>query len=300
MTICGTPQDRREASVQADGRPFAAEPFYRDQGAGQPAFVLVHGAMCDHSNWDALVPRLAALHRVVRLDLAGHGRSPGEEGDCSIEQWADQVIALIQRLGLGRVVLVGHSMGGRVVAEAAARAPECLAGLVLLDSSRWDGSGPPEGPPPGDGRSRFDVMIGPHADDAVQTAVRVSMARPTGKLFAAVGAQLLRWDTEAAPEAYARLAGALPVLVIQSTILDFREPRRSLRVGEDCGPFACFVRRMVPQAQIRLLPEAGHFNMMEQPAAVAGMILDFTGGSGSGRRPEQSGRTDGRNSLERE
>lgn len=114
----------------ADGVPIR----YEASGQGSPAVVLVHCWMCDRHLWDHAVPRLARDHRVVTLDLAGHGESGRARKAWTVEAFGEDVRAVVEALGLDRVVLVGHSMGGPVILEAARRLPGRVVGLVPVDT----------------------------------------------------------------------------------------------------------------------------------------------------------------------
>jgi len=114
----------------ADGVPIA----YHVQGRGAPVLVFVHCWTCDSSFWDAQVKHEAARHQVVTLDLAGHGRSGAGRQDWTMSAFADDVVAVVKKLGLQKVVLVGHSMGGPVIVEAARKMPERVIGLVPVDT----------------------------------------------------------------------------------------------------------------------------------------------------------------------
>ena len=101
-------------------------------GEGEPALVLVHGWALDRHLWDGQVPGLAARHRVIRLDLPGHGES-GQRAQWTLAAFGEDVKAVVEAAGAKHVVLVGHSMGGLVVLEAARRMREAVKGLVLVD-----------------------------------------------------------------------------------------------------------------------------------------------------------------------
>src|ERR687888_969487 len=110
---------------------------YLDEGAGDQAVVFVHGFPFEASMWEPQIPVVVeAGRRAVAPDLPGFGRSavPADRSAYSIDGYADVVAALIGELGLGRVVLVGLSMGGYIVLAVARRHPEVLAGLVLVDT----------------------------------------------------------------------------------------------------------------------------------------------------------------------
>jgi pimeloyl-ACP methyl ester carboxylesterase len=116
-------------TTSADGTAI----HYDVRGDGEPAIVLVHGWAMDRSIWDEEAPRLAG-RRVVRLDLAGHGASGGTRRAWTIASLAADVVAVVDALSLLRVVLVGHSMGGPVVLEAARLLAARVAGIVLVDT----------------------------------------------------------------------------------------------------------------------------------------------------------------------
>jgi len=125
----------------ADGVPI----HYRVEGKGAPALVLVHGWAYDGSLWDAQVEHFAKTHQVVTLDLGGHGRSGKGRKDWTMGAFGEDVVAVVRHLGLERVVLVGHSMGGPVILEAARRMPARLVGLVPVDTlSDVESKEPPE------------------------------------------------------------------------------------------------------------------------------------------------------------
>jgi len=115
---------------------------YEVHGAGEPTLVLVHGWTNSRGIWGEHPQTLARHHRVVALDLAGHGASGAERTTWSMDAFGEDVAAVVERLGLERVVLVGFSMGGAVVLEAAERMPERTAGIVFIDTFHDPGMAP--------------------------------------------------------------------------------------------------------------------------------------------------------------
>ena len=103
-------------------------------GQGAPTIVLVHGWALDRHVWDGQAPSLAERHRVVALDLAGHGESGGSRAAWTMAAFGEDVKAVVEAVDAGEIVLVGHSMGGPVVLEAARRMPERVKGIVLVDT----------------------------------------------------------------------------------------------------------------------------------------------------------------------
>ena len=116
--------------ASADDVPVA----YEVRGAGAPALVFVHGWSCDRSYWEGQLEPFSRDFRVVAVDLAGHGESGlGREG-WTIESFGGDVAAVVEELALDQVILIGHSMGGDVIVEAARRLPGRVAGLVWVDT----------------------------------------------------------------------------------------------------------------------------------------------------------------------
>jgi pimeloyl-ACP methyl ester carboxylesterase len=102
---------------------------------GDPAVVLVHGARAHVGWWKWVVGgSIAAGRRVVALDLSGHGDSE-HRTSYSAELWGDEVAAVVAELAPGHATVVGHSMGGWVSVVCAARRPEAVGAIVLLDCS---------------------------------------------------------------------------------------------------------------------------------------------------------------------
>jgi pimeloyl-ACP methyl ester carboxylesterase len=101
-------------------------------GEGEPTLALVHGWALDRHLWDGQLSGLAARHRVITLDLPGHGES-GQRSSWSIAAYGQDVKSVVEAVGAKQVVLVGHSMGGLVILEAARRMRDVVKGLVLVD-----------------------------------------------------------------------------------------------------------------------------------------------------------------------
>jgi pimeloyl-ACP methyl ester carboxylesterase len=114
----------------ADGTPIA----YEVHGTGEPTVILVHGWSCDARYWREQLTDLAARHRVVTVDLAGHGHSGMGRETSTMRAFGEDVRAVADTVGGDQLILVGHSMGGLVVAEAARLMPDRVLGLIGVDA----------------------------------------------------------------------------------------------------------------------------------------------------------------------
>jgi pimeloyl-ACP methyl ester carboxylesterase len=120
----------RHVFLAADG----VEVPYDVHGEGETTVVLVHCWMCERTFWDAQIPALEGNYRVIALVLPGHGEGGDPRENWTIDGYGEDVAGLIEHLGLERVVLVGHSMGGAVSLRAAALAAERVVGIVAVDT----------------------------------------------------------------------------------------------------------------------------------------------------------------------
>jgi CubicO group peptidase (beta-lactamase class C family)/pimeloyl-ACP methyl ester carboxylesterase len=123
--------DAGQVLVLADGVPMA----YVDRGQGEPAVVFVHCGNCRKEIWDETLAAFGTSHRVVAMDLPGHGRSGAGRTTWSLPALGADVAALVDHLKLGKVILVGNSLGGPVSLEAARRlGPGRVLGVVAVDT----------------------------------------------------------------------------------------------------------------------------------------------------------------------
>jgi pimeloyl-ACP methyl ester carboxylesterase len=252
------------------------------EGRGRPTIVFVHGFGCARDDWRHQVAHFRRTHETVALDLGAHGTTPGRPAHAFIDQHGEDVATLLCELALENVVLVGHSMGCRVVMHAMRQAPERISGLILLDGSRMG--------TPGSTlhetrhaqvahrgyqafiRPLFAQMFGPQSDPAiVQPIIARALARPeaiAGQLFPNIG----RWDAEQFDATFSTTR--VPLMAIQTTYMTPEGERSSMQIGQST-PYLDDIRRLVPGARLEIIPNASHFPQIEQPDEVNALIGDF-------------------------
>jgi pimeloyl-ACP methyl ester carboxylesterase len=250
------------AIIERDGIKL----FYEDAGTGDPPLVFVHGWTCDHTYFAPQAEAFAGTHRVISVDLRGHGQSDKPEQEYSIAAFADDVAWLITELRLPRAVAIGHSMGGATVLQLAADHPELLAGIVMVDAA-------PIGPAMNetiaglaeqmrgtdhDAVRRATIgglLFGPHDDPVRKARIIDEMAAAPQHVAASCFAALAAWDGEAAARAC-----AVPALHIGATA-----------AINDAALFA----GLNPAIHNAQTFGAGHFNQLEVPDQVNAMIARF-------------------------
>lgn len=249
-------------------------------GSGNPPLVFVHGFACSLDDWRPQMEHFEKTNEVIACDLRGHGRTPGRPHECSIEHYGGDVAALVNNLELKGVVLVGHSMGCRVVLEAARLIPDIVAGIVLVDGSR-NATSDPDGAEAAaraaiekNGYAAFAEMLfrqmfftpSAQADAIVRRAVSSS-----AEFGPHLWPRVTRWDAAQMDAAFDEIR--CPVLAIQSTTRDFASlKRRMLKAGES-SPWLDYLSSR--GAGVEVVPEVGHFTQIEAPQAVNRAIVKF-------------------------
>ncbi|MGM0516958.1 MAG: alpha/beta fold hydrolase [Pseudomonadota bacterium] len=114
----------------------AVDLHFEERGGGLPV-IIMHGLFGSLSNWRGIARSLGENYRVINVDLRNHGRSPHAPG-LSYEAMANDILALMDRLGIERAHLIGHSLGGKLGMFLADRFPERVARLVVVDiAPKW-------------------------------------------------------------------------------------------------------------------------------------------------------------------
>jgi pimeloyl-ACP methyl ester carboxylesterase len=251
-----------------------------------PAVLLLHAGVCDRRMWEPQWPVLAnAGYQVIRCDFRGFGDTPPADGPASD---VDDVVDLMDALGLGRAALVGSSYGGRVAIEVAARWPDRVSALLLLcaalpghqPSAELEAFWEQEAAllDAGDVAAAVELNVatwlGPEASEAVRADVRKMQRRAFDLQLAVTPPE----DAVAAPGAdEAGAAGAdeaAPGLDLSAV----SAPCLALSGGHDLPDFrqiAASLPGLLADARHRELPWAGHLPSLERPADVTPLLTGF-------------------------
>ena len=237
---------------------------WTSSGSGAQAVIFVHGWTCDESSWREQVPVVSKNHRVLTLDLPGHGKS-GMPKAYSMDMFARAVEAVRLEAKVDKVFLVGHSMGTPVIRKYALMYPEHVKGLVLVDGLVQL---------PGDGIQPGQPGRGPLP--SVTLASREAMVK--GMFGPATTPELRQHILKmmlGAPEATA--AGAMAATWSQPQLSDQKIRVPVLAVFAGTRPLATeqAVKTLYPEADYYTIPGTAHFLMMEKPIEFNRMLLKF-------------------------
>ncbi len=244
---------------------------YESRGEGPPV-VLVHGLGGSLHAWYGVMENLALHHHVIALDLPGHGRSEAGSGGFSVERWATHVEALLSALEIPPVTLVGHSLGSLGAQQLALRNAELVDALVLLGGISFFE------PPMKDAyEQRAKTVEADGLDGLVDDWLPGALApRTRSRLPQLVGLlreQFLRND----PASYAKACRAMaqtPSIareqIGQPTLLMVGDHDRStpLAMTEE-------LHRSIPVTSVKVIPNAAHWAMLEQPDVIAALLLEW-------------------------
>jgi pimeloyl-ACP methyl ester carboxylesterase len=249
-------------------------------GSGRPPIVFVHGFGCAHAAWNAQVAHLAPRHQCVAVDLRGHGATPGTPPECSIERYGADVAEVMRALALPPAILVGHSMGCRVVIEAALQAPTHTAAVVLVDGSQFapamatalrDTFAKPDGYATMV-NGTFKDMFTPRSDPAVAASVIDRARRLPQPIGEKMMTDLQRYDVGRLTHSLASLR--VPLMAIQATWSNEKRERRPLTHGQTT-PYLDMLRATVPAARIEIIADTGHFPQLDENARTNELIDSF-------------------------
>ncbi len=240
--------------------------YYDRAGSGDPELVFVHGWCCDRTAFQPQFDHFARTHAVTALDLRGCGRSDRPDDGYAISDFADDLARFCAEVKIEKPVVVGHSLGGMIAVELAARYPSVPRALVLVDPGPID-------PLPHTVKifSAFaEQLAGPRGEDVRRQWVQDMGTRDE---------KLARWIVElmcAAPLPVATAVirgvnawngvGALALCAVPTLLM------RSSLGG---SPDSVRLRTIKPDLEVGITVGAGHFHQLEVPDQVNAMIERF-------------------------
>ena len=271
--------------VEIDGRPVN----YVDIGAGElEPIVFVHGLGGQWQNWLENIPRAAQERRVVALDLPGFGLSPEPRDGITISGYGRCVDALCERLSLGRVDIVGNSMGGYIAAEVAIQFPERIDQLILVSAAGITSSDIARRPIQTVGRMAAAIA----AYGAARHRQIASRPKSRHMALALVARHPSRLKPDFAYEGFFKGTGkpGFDDALVANLDYDFRDRLPDIRQptlivwGEkdsilpvkDAQEF----ERLIPDSRKVVMKDTGHIPMAERPGTFNDLMMDFLAETG--------------------
>jgi len=242
---------------------------FQTTGSKDPTLIFVHGFACALSDWDGQVKALSPNYRCVALDLPGHGNSamPPEP---TIEALAKAVNTVKDRVGSSKAILIGHSMGCRVILEAFQQSKAGIAGLVFVDGSILGGD-----PATGVAKVKdaiakagidafsqrlFNDMFLPGSDEAIKRRIVSRAGSLDPKFREELFVNTVRYDLTKTRDGLKQLT--VPALVLQATYINSDLKRAPIQAGMTT-PWMDAVAQLAPKSEARIIPNSGHFAMID-------------------------------------
>jgi pimeloyl-ACP methyl ester carboxylesterase len=250
------------AEVQFGGKRV----HYTNHGKGREAVILVHGWTCDETFWKHQVPALAVRHRVITVDLPGHGKSEVPlEAEMTMDNFARAIHEVMRAANVTRAVLAGHSMGTPVIRQFARLFPAETRALILVDGTIF----PPREAMNRQGRGL--LYRGESGRKARLLAVR--------SYFGAATSPDVREHIERVMmnTAEATAAGAIDGMLSMNVWSDespVNIPVLAVYAGTPGVPEE-YLRKLFPRMQYHKVAGTGHFLMLEKPSTVNALIARF-------------------------
>ncbi|AFR50703.1 3-oxoadipate enol-lactonase [Gordonia sp. KTR9] len=235
-----------------------------------PAVVLSNSLGSTHRMWDAQIAALEERFRVVRYDTRGHGDSPVLQGPYSIDELADDVIALLDRLDIERAHLVGLSLGGMTMMRVAARDPERVDRLALLCTAAYL--------PPAQGWTDRAALVRADGTSAVAAAVVQRWFTPgylAANTEARQGYEAMVAATPA--EGYAACCEAIAVMDQRPDLSSITAPTLAIAGADDPATPPDLLREIadaVPNGRLLVVPDSAHLATAQQPDIITPALIE--------------------------
>ena len=280
MPLAGEPEQATFAQVDDTRVHYIDESPSPDHvGDRGRTLVLVHGFGASVNEWRLLIPELtAAGYRVIAIDLRGHGWSTRPDGDYSIAGQTELILDLLDRLGVERFSIIGHSWGSAVSLSVVSRAPDRVENIVLYNGMFFQEHRPALfswSRVPGLGEFIFGVIYPERRGDRLTWAFYDPERFVTEAVVEEVDAYLDRPGTNAATLAGIR---AMDFSELETRYRRVEQPVLLIWGREDQLTPMEWGERLANElqdARILVVPLCGHLPMLEAPSATSNAILRF-------------------------
>lgn len=256
LLICGCTKEPDHIAISSDGVKIS----FDMQGEGEPALVFIHGWSNNRSIWDAQVSHFSERYKVVTIDLPGFGESGNNRSNWTMASFGEDVATVIKKINLEQVVLVGFSMGGPVVVEAANKVPDRVTGVVLVDNMH-----------------DVEKMYPPPVISYIDSVFMDLITHPTSEKL--VGSGFYKKNPEASFERVLSMLKDASRIGWRESLLDYLRWHNEdiatalqkcqvpvMAINSDMEPTNVEAfRKLVPSYQAKIVPDVGHVIMWDAP-----------------------------------
>ncbi|KPL16942.1 MAG: hypothetical protein AMJ92_12345 [candidate division Zixibacteria bacterium SM23_81] len=256
LLICGCTKEPDHIAISSDGVKIS----FDMQGEGEPALVFIHGWSNNRSIWDAQVSHFSERYKVVTIDLPGFGESGNNRFNWTMASFGEDVATVIKKINLEQVVLVGFSMGGPVVVEAANKVPDRVTGVVLVDNMH-----------------DVEKMYPPPVISYIDSVFMDLITHPTSEKL--VGSGFYKKNPEASFERVLSMLKDASRIGWRESLLDYLRWHNEdiatalqkcqvpvMAINSDMEPTNVEAfRKLVPSYQAKIVPDVGHVIMWDAP-----------------------------------
>lgn len=261
---------------------------YIDEGQGPETIVFIHGLATYSMSWQKNIDQLSRRFRCIAIDLPGNGLSDRGDYNYGMSFFADCLIDFIGRLGLQRVVLTGHSMGGQIAVTCLLREPRCADRLILMAPAGFEEFNPWERNIYHTSLTLFDLFSS--EENSLRQSIRSGFYQYPGQADTMVNELIDLMRLHSVSSYRNMLDGCIggmlnePVFdrlgeITQPTLVFFGE-RDALIPNRILHPTTTYQvalngTRQMRQATLKMLPQCGHFLQWEQADKVNGEIENW-------------------------
>ncbi len=269
--------------IEIHGQPVT----YHQAGDGPP-LVLIHGITSSSRTWKKVMPRLAEKYRVIAPDLLGHGRSAKPQGDYSLGAYASGIRDLLVALEVPKATIVGHSLGGGIALQYAYQFPDRVGRMVLVDTGGID--------------KDVNLVLRAATLPGAEFVLPIMFANPLHEaalklrsLLTKVGLQPSA-DVQGVSEGFTSLTEADARRAFLNTVRSVIDPtgqkisaKDRLYLAADIPSLIIWGERdriipsshgqlaheLMPNSQLEIFPEAGHFPFNDDPDRFVRVLNEF-------------------------
>ena len=272
---CQKKSSKDTSTLESSSENFAVSEdgvsiHYQVQGQGDINLVFVHGWCTNMSYWEKQIPSFKVYYRVITLDLGGHGKSGKNRSIWTMEAYGKDAAAVITKLDLHQVVLIGHSMGGAVIIETAKIIPDRIIGLIGAETfsdlymKKYD-------------KGQIDIFLENFRSDfpeAVRKYVLENyfISNPEESFKKKIILDMAGTSPDVA-------IGSLEELMLYDgavSLPGIKVPIRSINADAPVIPFKV-IRNSYENFSLKFMAYVGHFLMLENPQIFNRLLSDFLG-----------------------